>query len=103
MAKSDVARETVEKAYAESSRAAALSSLLGALGFGVAVIIGIPLVRAGHLLAPGHGLELILVGGGIGGGIVFTVLALRASSMAKECQRRLREMRTPKPGRRNHG
>lgn len=100
MATSDAARETVEKAYAESTRAASLSILLGALGFGVAVIIGIPLVRAGNLLAPGSGLELILVGGGIGGGIVFTVLALRASRMAKECQRRLREMRTPK--RRRH-
>jgi hypothetical protein len=103
MAKSDAARETVEKAYAESSRAASLSSLLGALGFGLAVIIGIPLVRAGNLLAPGHGLELILVGGGIGGGIVFTVLALRASRMSKECQRRLTEMGTPKRRRRNRG
>jgi hypothetical protein len=32
----------------------------------------------------------------MGGGIVFTVLALRASRMAKECQRRLRGMGQPK-------
>jgi hypothetical protein len=96
MAKSDAARETVERAYAESSRAASLSSLLGALGFGVAVIIGIPLVREGSFFAAGYGLELFLVAGGIGGGIVFTVLALRASRMAKECQRRLHGMRPPR-------
>jgi hypothetical protein len=96
MAKSDVSRQAVEKAYTESSRAASRSSLMGALGFGLALVIGVPLVREGSLFTVGYGLELILVAGGIGGGIVFTVLALRASRMAKECRRRLREMRPPR-------
>lgn len=96
MAKSGVSREAVEKAYAESSRAASRSSFMGALGFGIALVIGVPVVREGNLLGAGHGLEMILVAGGIGGGVVFTVLALRASRMARSCQRRLRETRQPK-------
>jgi mannose/fructose/N-acetylgalactosamine-specific phosphotransferase system component IIC len=96
MATSDASRAEVEKAYAEASRAASRSSLMGALGFGVALVMGITLAREGSPFAAGFGLELILAVGGMGGGIVFTVLALRASRMAKECQRRLREMRKPK-------
>jgi hypothetical protein len=96
MAKSNTSRAEVEQAYAEASRAASRLSLMGALGFGLALVLGIPLVREGSLFAAGYGLELILVVGGVGGGIVFTVLALRASRMAKECQRRLYEMRQPK-------
>ena len=96
MATSDASRAEVEKAYAEASRAASRSSLMGALGFGVALVMGVTLAREGSLFAAGFGLELILAVGGMGGGIVFTVLALRASQMAKECQRRLRGMRQPK-------
>jgi hypothetical protein len=96
MAKSNTSRAEVEQAYAEASRAASRLSLMGALGFGLALVLGIPLVREGSLFAAGYGLELILVVGGVGGGIVFTVLALRASRMAKGCQRRLHEMRQPK-------
>lgn len=96
MARTGVPREAVEKAYAESSRAASRSSFMGALGFGIALVIGVPVVREGNLFAAGHGLELILVAGGIGGGIVYTVLALRASRMARNCRRRLRETRQPR-------
>lgn len=90
MAQSKPSRAAVEQAHAEASRAASRLSLMGALGFGLALVVGVALGRAGSLFAPGHGLETILVTGGIGGGIVFTVLALRAARMAKECERRLR-------------
>lgn len=90
MAKSDPPRAAVEQAFAEASRAASRLSLMGALGFGLALVVGFSLASGGNLLAAGHGLEMILVAGGIGGGIVFTVLALRAARMAKECERRLR-------------
>ena len=96
MATSDASRAEVEKAYAEASRAASRSSLMGALGFGVALVMGVTLAREGSLFAAGYGLEMFLAVGGMGGGIVFTVLALRASRMAKECQGRLRGMRQPK-------
>ncbi|OLT00135.1 hypothetical protein BJF90_07610 [Pseudonocardia sp. CNS-004] len=96
MAKTGVPREALEKAYAEFSRAASRSSLMGALGFGIALVIGVPVVREGNPFGGGHGLELILVAGAVGGGIVFTVLALRASRMARDCQRRLRGTGQPK-------
>jgi hypothetical protein len=90
MAKSNPSRMAVEQAYADASRAASRSSLMGALGFGLALVMGVTLANEGSFFAAGYGLELILLAGGIGGGIVFTVLALRAARMAKECQRRLR-------------
>ena len=75
----------------------ALADFLTAnLCIGIALVIGVPVVREGNLFAAGHGLELILVAGGIGGGIVYTVLALRASRMARNCRRRLRETRQPR-------
>ena len=91
MATSKPSRAAVEQAYAEASRAASRMSLMGALGFGLALIIGVTAGREDGLFAAGYGLEMILVAGGIGGGIVFTVLALRASRIAKECRRRLGE------------
>jgi hypothetical protein len=91
MARSNPPRSAVEQAHADASRAASRSSLMGALGFGIALVMGVALAREGSFFAAGHGLELILLSGGVGGGIVFTVLALRAARMAKECRRRLPE------------
>jgi hypothetical protein len=91
VAESNPSRAEVEQAYAEATRAASRSSLMGALGFGLALVVGLTFAGDGSLFAAGYGLEMILVAGGIGGGIVFTVLALRASRMARECQRRLRK------------
>jgi hypothetical protein len=65
---------------------------MGALGFGVALLMIVTLARQGGLFAAGYGLELTLAAGGTAGGVVFTVLALRASRMAKECERRLCEL-----------
>jgi hypothetical protein len=90
VARSNPPRAAVEQAYAEASRAASRMSLLGALGFGLALVIVATAAREGGPFAAGFGLETILVAGGIGGGIVFTALALRASRIAKECRRRLR-------------
>lgn len=95
MASSSASRATVEKAYVEASRAASRASVMGALGFGVALIMSFTLARQGSPFATGYGLELILAAGGTAGGSVFTVLALRASRMAKECERRLRELGRP--------
>jgi hypothetical protein len=95
MATSTASRAAVETAYLEASRAASRSSLMGALGFGVALLMSFTLARQGTMFSTGYGLELILAAGGTAGGIVFTVLALRASRMAKECQRRLREFGRP--------
>jgi hypothetical protein len=91
MAQSNPPRAAIERAYAEASRAASRLSLLGALGFGLALLVGATVAGEGSLFTAGRGLESILVAGGIAGGIVFTLLAVRASRMATRCRRRLRE------------
>jgi acetylornithine/succinyldiaminopimelate/putrescine aminotransferase len=62
---------------------------MGALGFGVALAMAAVLMARGGMLAGGFGPELVLLAGGLGGGVAFTVLALRASRMARGCQRQL--------------
>ncbi|MQA85631.1 MAG: hypothetical protein GEV03_13635 [Streptosporangiales bacterium] len=63
-------------------------SVMGALGFGVAVAMAAVLVTRGGFAA-GFGPEMVLIAGGLGGGVAFTVLALRASKMAREYRRHL--------------
>lgn len=65
--------------------------MLGMLGFGVALAMGTAVFARGGFLAAGFGLDTLLFAGGIGGGLAFTVMALRASRMARECRRRLEE------------
>lgn len=86
---SAASRRTVEEAYAEAVRTAALSSALGAVGFGVALVMAVLLVTRGAFLSLSYGLEMILLAGGVSGGVAFTVLAVRAGRMARTCQRRL--------------
>ena len=86
-----VSRAAAEQAYAEAVRTANRASLMGALGFGLALVTGAILAEQGTLLAPGFGLESILFTGGLGGGLIFSLMALRASRMARRCQQALDE------------
>ncbi|MQA27512.1 MAG: hypothetical protein GEU94_19075 [Micromonosporaceae bacterium] len=86
-----VSRAAAEQDYAEAVRTANRASLMGALGFGLALVTGALFIEKGSLLAPGFGLESILLTGGLAGGLIFSVLALRASRMARRCQQALEE------------
>lgn len=86
-----VSRTAAEQAYAEAVRTANRASLMGAIGFGLALITGAVLAKQGSLLAPGFGLESLLFTGGLGGGLIFSLMALRASRMARRCQEALDE------------
>ncbi|MGH3647291.1 MAG: hypothetical protein ACRDTM_08955 [Micromonosporaceae bacterium] len=81
-----VSRTAAKQAYAEAVRTANRASLMGALGFGLALVTGAKLAEQGSLLAPGFGLESILLTGGLGGGLIFSLMALRASRMARQCR-----------------
>ncbi|MGH3329562.1 MAG: hypothetical protein ACRDPT_17520 [Streptomycetales bacterium] len=89
MAERTVPRKDLEEALREAARAAARLSLMGALGFGVALLTGSTLARQDGFFSAGFGLETVLFFGGLGGGVLFTVLALRASRMARICRERL--------------
>lgn len=91
-------RNALEQAYREAVRTASRSSLLGALGFGLALLMAAVLAGRGALLAAGWGLETLLLFGGIAGGLLYTTLAVRASRHAKEYRRRLGGGRSPPSG-----
>jgi hypothetical protein len=91
-------RNALEQAYQEAVRTAARSSLLGALGFGLALLMAAVLAGRGTLLGAGWGLETLLLFGGIAGGLLYTTLAMRASRHAKEYRRRLDGGRSPPSG-----
>ncbi|MGP3920832.1 hypothetical protein [Nonomuraea sp. 10N515B] len=82
-------RKEVEQARAAAARAATRGSAMGALGFGLALIMGAILAEKGSFLALGLGLESLLLAGGLCGGLVFTFLAIRASRMVRRCDREL--------------
>lgn len=83
-------RKDLEEAYSEAARTASRLSMMGALGFGVALAMAAVLMtRGGGFFATGSWLQMLLFAGGLSGGLAFTVLALRASRMARECKRRL--------------
>jgi hypothetical protein len=86
-------RREIEQAYAEATRAASRGSLMGALGFGLALMMATLLAERGTLLGAGFGLETLLLVGGLGGGLTFTILAARASRMARRCRRELHRTR----------
>lgn len=86
-------RAALQEAYVDASRAASRAGLLGSAGFGVALIMGVRIAGSGEpLLTPG--LEGLLLFGGIAGGIAFTVIALRASAMARRCRDHLEQRRS---------
>lgn len=81
-------RSDLEQAYEEAVRASTRLSLMGALGFGAALLMGVLLLTRGSFSAA-FPVETLLLVGGLGGGLAFTVLAVRASRMASECRRRM--------------
>jgi hypothetical protein len=66
---------------------------MGALGFGLALVMATAIGWEGSFFAAGFGLEKFLFAGGVVGGLTFTLLALRASRAARACRRRLDEQR----------
>ncbi|MPZ96202.1 MAG: hypothetical protein GEU96_15145 [Propionibacteriales bacterium] len=84
-------RRGLEHAYDEAVRTATLTSLLGALGFGVALVVGLRLASENGFLAQGFGLDMMLLAGGVAGGLAFTGIALRASRTAQACRRHLEQ------------
>lgn len=68
---------------------ASRASTLGALGFGLALVMGSILAGNAGFLQPEFGLEMVLFTGGLAGGLAFTVVAVRASRMARTCKQRL--------------
>lgn len=85
------ARQSLEEAHADAVRTASRTSMLGALGFGVALLVGLRLADQGGFFMRGFGLDMLLLAGGVSGGIVFTFLALRASRLARAYRRHLDE------------
>jgi hypothetical protein len=82
-------KEALTSAYEEAARTASRSSFMGAVGFGLALLMATAIGWEGSFLEVGFGLEKLLFAGGVVGGLTFTVLALRASRAARACRRRL--------------
>jgi hypothetical protein len=82
-----VTRADLEDAYQEAVRTASRSSLMGAVGFGLALLM-LALLE-GSLLAPEGALERFFFVGGLVGGITFSLLALRAARAARQCKEQL--------------
>jgi hypothetical protein len=80
-------RADLEDAYQEAVRTASRSSLMGAVGFGLALLMFALL--EGSLLAPEGALERFFFVGGLVGGITFSLLALRAARAARQCKEQL--------------
>lgn len=78
----------LEQAYEEAVRTSSRLSVMGALGFGAALVMGVLLLTRGSF-SSAFPVETLLLAGGLGGGLAFTVLASRASRVARECRRRL--------------
>lgn len=85
-------RRDVEEAYREASRGATRSSFMGAMGFGLALLMAAIITDRGSFLGGGLGLQKLLFAGGVTGGLVFTLLAVRASRAARQCRQRLDDM-----------
>jgi hypothetical protein len=82
----------LRSAYRQATKTAARTSLLGALGFGAALLMLVVLVQRGPTPSPTPlSLEHMLIFGGVFGGILFTVIASRASRTAKRCERQLED------------
>lgn len=64
--------------------------MLGALGFGVALLMFVILAERGPSPSPTPlSLEHMLIIGGVFGGVVFTAIAVRASRTARACREHL--------------
>ncbi len=72
----------LEEALAEATRTAARSAVMGALGFGLALVMFTVIAGEKSPIGEGFWLEKLLLAGGLAGGATFTIFGLRASRAA---------------------
>ncbi|GIX48269.1 MAG: hypothetical protein KatS3mg131_2480 [Candidatus Tectimicrobiota bacterium] len=88
--------EEVRAAYQEAVRTASRCSLLGAIGFGVALLMLPVLLSTGTLseavFGTAHPLARFLFLGGCAGGLLFSFQAWRAARLVRACRERLDEL-----------
>ena len=93
VAQEGVSPEEIKDAYRQAVRMASRCSVLGALGFGLAlamlVFLTDKLELQEALFGTAYPLERFLLAGGLVGGLLFTWQAWRASRLAKVCYHRL--------------
>jgi hypothetical protein len=82
-------RKSLEEAHAQAARAASRGSLLGAMGFGIALVMLVNIVAGGALPGVGSGVQMFLLVAGVLAGAMYTGIAVRASRAAKQYRRRL--------------
>jgi hypothetical protein len=82
-------RAELEEAYADATRAAGRAAMMGALGFGLGLVMFAVMASGKSPIGEGFWLEKLLLGGGLAGGVTFTVLGLRASRAADRVRRLL--------------
>ena len=82
-------RAELEAAYAEASRAAVRSGAMGAVGFGLGLVMFAVIAGGRSPIGEGFWLEKLLLAGGIAGGVIFTLLCLRASHAAQRVRKLL--------------
>lgn len=82
-------RAELEEAYAEATRAAVRSAAMGAAGFGLGLVMFAVIAGGRSPIGEGFWLEKALLAGGVAGGLIFTVLGLRASRAAERVQKLL--------------
>lgn len=84
-------RAELEQAYGEATRAAGRLAMLGALGFGLGLVMFAVIASGKSPLGVGFWLEKALLAGGLAGGVTFTVLGLRASRAAERVRKLLQD------------
>jgi hypothetical protein len=82
-------RAELEEAYAEATRTAGRSAIMGALGFGLGLVMFAVIAGGKSPIGEGFWLEKLLLAGGLAGGVMFTVLGLRASRAADRVRKLL--------------
>jgi hypothetical protein len=80
----------LEEAYAEATRTAARAAALGALGFGLGLVMFAVLAGGKSLIGEGFWVEKLLIAGGVAGGVSFTITGLRASRAADRVRQLLK-------------
>jgi len=82
-------RAELEEAYAEATRAAGRSAMMGALGFGLSLVMFAVIASGRSPIGGGFWLEKLLLAGGLAGGVTFTIFGLRASRAADRVRKLL--------------
>lgn len=82
-------RQELEQAYAEATRTAARSAVMGALGFGLGLVMLAVIASGKSPIGQGFWVEKLLLAGGLAGGVTFSVVGLRASRAADQVRKLL--------------